>query len=549
MASLLNNYVFQGLGRLSVAWNSVNISDDIERGLPVSFNDAYVVAKNKKGNIIERMRGDATGGVMTLSLRGLDQSNMNVEVPSLRREREEKTIYYVTLLAVQLVDKQADNTFGGTQTFNDIVADDITADDIVADTLALNLGGWATSYASTAARDAALGADGAALHPYQNILAAGAFYNYNTDLGMWQIVSTGTAPAAATTTTLGTVELATQTEVTNGTNTGTVWPVVVQPAELKVVTDLIKADVFSQFAFGSWSDWDVTIAGTVTLTRDMFYNNLVIPSGQTLNPNGYRFFVKGTISGTGSITINGNNGGAGGNNIGDGGPGGAGGAALNQGTINFASAGGAGGDGGNGVATPSAAGTSKNPSLTNVNWVAGGAWGSGLAGAGVAAGAGGVSTRWDYYNQVFPMGLLHPATQGVVLNYLAGATSSGGTWWTGAGSRPSNAGWGGGGAGSNGGTVRCAVKIWNFTGVVSLVGGNGGGGGEGGFQGWGGGGGAGGNGGILLRIYHTLINDATITLTGGTPGTGGAWGGGSPSVLPGASGTAGNAGETISIVI
>jgi hypothetical protein len=145
MASLLNNYVFQGLGRLSVAWNSVNISDDIERGLPVSFNDAYVVAKNKKGNIIERMRGDATGGVMTLSLRGLDQSNMNVEVPSLRREREEKTIYYVTLLAVQLVDKQADNTFGGTQTFNDIVADDITADDIVADTLALNLGGWATS--------------------------------------------------------------------------------------------------------------------------------------------------------------------------------------------------------------------------------------------------------------------------------------------------------------------------------------------------------------------------------------------------------------------
>ncbi len=36
---------------------------------------------------------------------------------------------------------------------------------------------------------------------------------------MWQIVSTGTAPLAATQTTLGTVELATQTEVNNGTNT------------------------------------------------------------------------------------------------------------------------------------------------------------------------------------------------------------------------------------------------------------------------------------------------------------------------------------------
>ncbi len=188
----------------------------------MSFDDAYVVAKNKKGNIIERMRGDATGGVMTLSLRGLDQSNMNVEVPSLRREREEGTIYYVTLLAVQLIDKQADNTFGGTQTFNDIVADDITADDIVADTIALNLGGWATSYASTAARDAALGANGAALHPYQSILAGGVFYNYNTATAQWESIDTGTAPLAATQTTLGTVELGTQTEVNNGTNTGSV---------------------------------------------------------------------------------------------------------------------------------------------------------------------------------------------------------------------------------------------------------------------------------------------------------------------------------------
>ena len=48
----------------------------------------------------------------------------------------------------------------------------------------------------------------------------------------------------------------------------------------------------------------------------MFYNNLVIPSGQTLNPNGYRFFVKGTMSGTGNITITGNNGSAGTNNTG-----------------------------------------------------------------------------------------------------------------------------------------------------------------------------------------------------------------------------------------
>lgn len=63
--------------------------------------------------------------------------------------------------------------------------------------------------------------------------------------------------------------------------------------------------------FGDGSDGNVTIAGTVTLTRDMYYNNLEIPSGQILDPAGYRVFVKGTISGTGTIRRNGNTGNAG----------------------------------------------------------------------------------------------------------------------------------------------------------------------------------------------------------------------------------------------
>ena len=48
--------------------------------------------------------------------------------------------------------------------------------------------------------------------------------------------------------------------------------------------------------FGNGSDGNVTISGTVTLTRDMYYNDLTIPSSTTLNPNGYRVFVKGVLS-------------------------------------------------------------------------------------------------------------------------------------------------------------------------------------------------------------------------------------------------------------
>lgn len=47
----------------------------------------------------------------------------------------------------------------------------------------------------------------------------------------------------------------------------------------------------STSVFGNASDGDVTIGvGTTTLTRDMFYNNLIVNG--TLDPAGYRIYVK-----------------------------------------------------------------------------------------------------------------------------------------------------------------------------------------------------------------------------------------------------------------
>lgn len=47
--------------------------------------------------------------------------------------------------------------------------------------------------------------------------------------------------------------------------------------------------------FGTGSDGNVTISGTVTLTRDMNYNNLTIVAGGSLRPAGFRIYVANTL--------------------------------------------------------------------------------------------------------------------------------------------------------------------------------------------------------------------------------------------------------------
>jgi hypothetical protein len=54
-------------------------------------------------------------------------------------------------------------------------------------------------------------------------------------------------------------------------------------------------------AYGDGSDGDVTISGTTSMTRDTYYNNLTVNAGQTLWVNGWRIFVKGTLTLNGTI--------------------------------------------------------------------------------------------------------------------------------------------------------------------------------------------------------------------------------------------------------
>ena len=67
--------------------------------------------------------------------------------------------------------------------------------------------------------------------------------------------------------------------------------------------------------YGNGKDGDVTISVDTTLTSDMFYDDLTVNNGVTLNTGSYRVFVKGTCTNNGTIARNGVAGGNGGNGV------------------------------------------------------------------------------------------------------------------------------------------------------------------------------------------------------------------------------------------
>ena len=56
--------------------------------------------------------------------------------------------------------------------------------------------------------------------------------------------------------------------------------------------------------YGDGSDGNVSLSsGTINLTRTMYYNSLTLSGTAVLNTNGYKIYVKGTLSLSGSAAI------------------------------------------------------------------------------------------------------------------------------------------------------------------------------------------------------------------------------------------------------
>lgn len=254
--------------------------------------------------------------------------------------------------------------------------------------------------------------------------------------------------------------------------------------------------------FGAGTDADPNASsGTITLTRDMFYANLTLSGTAILNTAGYRIFVRGTctISGSAVIRRNGNNGTNATNQTGQ-----AGGAALPGVNVGGGQAGGAG--------------VNSNQDAADVA-----AFGIGYGSNGGTGGNGGGNTPAALGGTV-----TYAPEHIVNLQHLIGLVFKvgGGGGAGGSGGAPSvlaTAG-GGGGGGSGGGVVFIMAKTFvnTSTSGVEAKGGNGGTGGAARTGNSGGGGGGAGGGGGFIYIVGLDVTLGTISVAGGTGGTGGA---------------------------
>tara|TARA_R100000152_G_C6781969_1_gene217821 strand:+ start:4731 stop:8285 length:3555 start_codon:yes stop_codon:yes gene_type:complete len=291
------------------------------------------------------------------------------------------------------------------------------------------------------------------------------------------------------------------------------------------------------------------------LQRDIYATDLLISSGVTCNTNGYRIFVRDTltIGGSGAKFFNNGSDGDNGNNAGPSisapGAGGSGsGAGGAEGSLRGGQAGGNGGAGGNGTdgSSPVGPGITGSVSTVTSNIVssytngAGGRGGdgeSGGSGAGSAAAASATSgsegkisiTNADLtyivaMRDMFAVGnnapSLYPA-----LGAAGGGGGGGGAWDT---TNSSGAGGGGGQGGGSGGHVMVVARIISGTQSnleLEAKGGSGGDGGNGhsptGYNGGRGAGGNGGDGGCVTVISGTDPDGITIDVNGGTAGSNG----------------------------
>lgn len=251
--------------------------------------------------------------------------------------------------------------------------------------------------------------------------------------------------------------------------------------------------------FGTGTDGDATISSNTTLSADMYYNNLTVNSGITLNTGGYRVFVKGLLTNDGRI----------------GAPGNAASVATGGSALNMTTSGGWAGAGANGG---TGAGSQGATPATGDNALA--VSGSGGAGGTGSGGSGGATKNYGS-NPGVPSGGAkfgyHP------LNALLGAGAPGGTNSSG---QKVSGGWGGssgggdgtnsgGGGGGGGGNVVVAAKRLAGSGSFTAVGGAGGNPAAGNC----GGGGGGGGGYIFIVSTATSLGSLTTVVSGGAGGT------------------------------
>lgn len=131
----------------------------------------------------------------------------------------------------------------------------------------LDQDGWnGLDYADTAARDAALWANGAATENYRMIKAGANYYNYNLTTAQWEVIDTGTAPGNASTAAAGIVEAPTTPQQVAWTTTWETGALLFStPDYVKSINDTLTTSIDTE-KLKIKSKQDVVCATTANIT-------------------------------------------------------------------------------------------------------------------------------------------------------------------------------------------------------------------------------------------------------------------------------------------
>lgn len=111
--TIQSNVEFVLTGTLTQGGSSVAISDDSRNGGACDFTDASILFTNVSGTVIERMKGTASGGTLTLSKRGITRSQTLTEDANLKKEWRPGTRGFVTVFAYDHFDIEGDLNLNG----------------------------------------------------------------------------------------------------------------------------------------------------------------------------------------------------------------------------------------------------------------------------------------------------------------------------------------------------------------------------------------------------------------------------------------------------
>jgi hypothetical protein len=374
-------------------------------------------------------------------------------------------------------------------------------------------------------------------------------FNSKADLASPAFTGTPTAPTAASGT--NTTQIATTEFVQN---------MAVQSASLIAI-------------FGDGGNGATTITGPLSLGEDTYYTDLTVSGGGSINLNGYRMFVNGTLNlsnaGANAIYNNGLTGVSATVNTTAGVRGGLGVTVSGYGAANTGIAiSGTGGAGGGSNTNNASAGSAPTAIAAATRHTAGGAGGAGSAGGnslftGAAGGAGQASSTSPvaFYLRTLSYGGVNTFIQRTIISQAGTAYSyttvetAGGRHGGGGGGGSSSAvanGKSGGSGGSGGGIAvifarQIVVGASTNAAAISARGGTGGAGGTSSFTNQAGGGGGGGGGGGYVYLVYGSITGGSYTFVTADGGPGGAGSSGNGVGTGGTGGFGGNGGRITAI--